>query len=116
MPAPDDQSSFLASLPAAVRAALQAQDVQALDLALRQMPSDKAEALARWLLMAGVLVKRTEADLEVEQRTAFLPPVVAAALAQAQASDTDVLYEALATLPPDEADRLYAQLQEQGML
>ncbi len=94
MPAPDDQSSFLASLPAAVRAALQAQDVQALDLALRQMPSD-----------------------EVEQRTAFLPPVVAAALAQAQANgNTDVVYEAPATLPPDEADRLYAQLQEQGML
>ena len=117
MPAPDDRNSFLASLPPGVRAALEAQDVQALDLALHQLPTDEAEALVRWLVMAGVLVKQTEADLEVEQRTAFLPPVVAAALAQAQASgNTDVVYEALATLPPEEADQLYMQLQEQGLL
>ena len=117
MSAPDDQSSFLDSLPPGVRAALQAQDMQALDLALHQLPSDEAEALVRWLVLAGVLVKRTEADLDVEQRTALLPPVVAAALARAQATgNTDVVYEALATLPPEEADRLYGQLQEQGLL
>jgi hypothetical protein len=75
MTAPNDSNEFMASLPRAVRAALEAQDVQALDLALRALPRDEAEALGRWLVVAGVLVERTEAEVDLEQRFAYyLPP------------------------------------------
>ena len=104
---------FMASLPPGVRAALHAQDVQALDLALRQLPRDEAEALARWLVAAGVLVQRTDGDLDQEQRAAQWPPTVAVALAS---GNPDAVYAALADLPPEEADRIFAQLQQQGLL
>jgi hypothetical protein len=119
---PDNDNPLVEALPLAVRAAVLAEDIQALDLALRQMPRDEAEALARWLVTAGILKQRTEDDLDVEQAQAYReveprpsawPPSVARALAS---GNTDKVYEALAELLPEEADRLYAQLQEQGLL
>jgi hypothetical protein len=80
MAAPNDPTEFMASLAPAVRAALEAQDVQALDLALRALPRDEAEALGRWLVVSGVLVERTEAEVDLEQRFAYLPPAVAQAV------------------------------------
>ncbi len=109
----DDGNPFFDALPPAVRAAIEAQDVQALDLALRAMPRDEAEALARWLVIAGVLVQRSEVELDAEQRAAYYPPAVAAALAS---GDADAIFAALAELPEDEADRLYEQLHEKGLL
>ncbi len=104
---------YSGTLPPAVSAALKAQDIQALDLALRQMPRDEAEALAGWMASVGLLVERTEADLDQEQRSAYYPPAVAQALAS---GNVDAIYAALSELPPDEADRLYERLQQQGLL
>ena len=118
----DDRNPLVEALPWAVRAAVLAEDIQALDLALRQMPKDEAEELARWLVTAGILVQRSEGELdkeqedayrEIEQPPAAWPPSVATALAT---GNTDKVYEALAELLPEEADRLYAQLKEQGLL
>jgi hypothetical protein len=111
MAAPNDSNEFMASLPRAVRAALEAQDVQALDLALRALPRDEAEALGRWLVVSGVLVERTEAEVDLEQRFAYLRPAVARAVTS---GNTDAVYAALAALPAEHADRLYTQLQQQG--
>jgi Cdc37 C terminal domain len=122
MSASENRNPLVEALPLAVHAALMAQDIQALDLALREMPKDEAEALARWLVTAGILEQRTEADLDIEQHEAYRtieqqpaawPASVAAALAS---GNTDAVYEALAELLPEEADRLYALLQEQGLL
>lgn len=113
----EGDDSFFDTLPPAVSAALQEQDIQALDLALRQMPRDEAEALARWLVKAGVLVQRSKADLDSEQRSArsspAYPPAVAAAL---ESGNIDAVYSALSELPPDQADRLFESLQQQGLL
>ena len=109
-----ESDPFLDNLPPAVRAAIQARDDAALERALLQMPRDEAEALARWLVVAGVLQKATP-----EQRAAPppaqspWPPTVARALAT---GNRDRVYEALADLPPEVADQLYIQLQEQGLL
>ena len=122
MSASDNRNPLVEALPPAVRAAVQAQDIQALDLALRQMPTAEAEALARWLVTAGILEERTGADLDDEQRAAYRefgerspawPPTVAKALAS---GNRDAVFEALADLPPEVADPLYVQLQEQGLL
>ncbi len=104
---------YSGKLPPAVAVALMTQDIQALDLALRQMPRDEAEALAGWMVSVGLLVERTQADLDREQLAAYYPPAVAAALASGNVDD---VYAALSELPPDEADRLYEQLQQQGLL
>jgi hypothetical protein len=104
---------YSGKLPPAVAAALEAQDIQALDLALRQMPRDEAEALAGWMVSVGLLVERTQADLDREQLSAYYPPGVAAALAS---GNVDEVYAALSELPPDVADRVYEQLQQQGLL
>jgi len=122
MESSDKLNPLVEALPPAVRAAVLAQDIQALDLALRQMPRDEGEALARWLVTAGILEERTDNDLDREQARAYgtpeqqpapWPPAVTRALA---AGNTDRVYEALAELMPEEADRLYAQLKEQGLL
>lgn len=118
----DDDNPFVAAMPMAVKAALLAQDVQALDLALRQMPRDEAEEIMRGLMQAGILVQRNEEALEDEQGQAYRalephpsdwPPAVAKALAT---GNIDRIYEALAELMPEEADRLYLQLKDQGLL
>jgi acetyl esterase/lipase len=111
MAAPNDSNDFMASLPPAVRAALEAQDVQALALALCALPRDEAEALARRLVVAGVLVERAEAEVDLGHRFAYLPPAVARAVTS---GNTDAVYAALAALPAEHADRLYTQLQQQG--
>ena len=122
MTTPEESNPLIDALPFAVRAALLAEDIQALDLALRQMPRDEAEALAAWLVQAGILRQRVDAELDreqeqayqtVEQQPADWPPSVARALAT---GNTDKVYEALAELLSEEADRLYAQLHEQGLL
>lgn len=109
----DDDGTFLDSLPPAISAAVKAQDIQALDLALRQMPRREAEAMTAWLVKAGILVQRSEADLEREQWAAYYPPNVVSAL---DSGNIDAVYAALAELPPEEADRLYELLQQQGLL
>ena len=124
MEEPNKLNPLVEALPPAVRAAVVAQDIQALDLALRQMPRDEAQALARWLVTAGILEERGEDDLDREQEQAYRtienrpsasawPPAVAKALAS---GNTDRVYEALAELLPEDADRLYMQLKEQGLL
>jgi len=117
MASSDSSNPLVESLPPAVRAAVLAQDEQALQRALLQMPRAEAEALAKWLVVAGILVQSTGAAVDVEQRPVQYPPGVAAALAAARADgNLDHVYEALAELPNDEADRLYALLQQQGLL
>jgi hypothetical protein len=113
MSAAEEDNPILDALPPAVRAAVEAQDIQALDLALRRMPREEAEALAHWLAVAGILVQRQPGELDAEQRRAYWPPAVANALAS---GNTDAVYAALAELPPEQADKLYAQLQQQGLL
>ena len=119
---PDNRNPLVEALPLAVRAALLAEDIQALDLALRQMPTDEAEALAGWMVSVGILKQRSDDDLDVEQEQAYQalephsaawPPAVARALAS---GNRDAVFEALAELPPEVADALYVQLQEQGLL
>jgi hypothetical protein len=113
MPPPDNDNPLVEALPPAVRAAVQAQDMQALDQALRQMPRDEAEALARWLVIAGILVKGTEPDRVADPRLANYPPAVAQALSS---GNPDAVYAALAELPNEQADRLYEQLKQEGLL
>jgi hypothetical protein len=118
MASSESSNPLVESLPPAVRAAVLAQDEQALERALLQMPRAEAEALAKWLVVAGILVQSTGAEVNVEQPAVVqYPPAVAAALAAARADgNLDHVYEALAELPNEEADRLYALLQQQGLL
>jgi hypothetical protein len=125
MPAADGESAFPAApppeankvdssaLPPDVIAARLAQDIQGLDLALRQMPRDEAKALAGWMVSVGLLVERTEADLDQEQFAGYLPPAVAVALAS---GNVDATCAALSELPLSEASRLCERLQQQGLL
>ena len=119
MTEPQTSNPFLDALPPAVRAAIQAQDEQALEQALRQMPRPEAEALARWLVVAGVLVEgqpdhaAPSPQAPPASPASAWPPTVAQALAT---GNRDRVYEALADLPPEVADPLYIQLQEQGLL
>src|SRR5579859_1089910 len=118
MASSESNNPLVESPPPAVRAAVLAQDEQALEQALLQMPRAEAEALAKWLVVAGILVQSTGAQVNVEQPAVVqYPPGVAAALAAARADgNLDHVYEALAELPNEEADRLYALLQQQGLL
>jgi hypothetical protein len=124
----DEINPLVEALPPAVRAAVLAQDNAALVAALRQMPRAEAEALARWLLKAGILEERGKASPDIVE-DAPLPSVAApsaapppaspwpATVARALASgNRDAVFEALADLPPEIADALYVQLQEQGLL
>jgi len=114
---------FMDALPPAVRAAILAHDEQALEKALQQMPGPEAEGLARWLVIAGVLVEGQPDNAQPVQPPAPQtapaapaspwPPAVARALAT---GNRDRVYEALADLPPELADALYVKLQEQGLL
>jgi len=110
---------FLDALPPAVRAAILAHDEQALEKALQQMPGPEAEGLARWLVIAGVLVEGQPDNAQPVQPSASAapaspwPPAVARALAT---GNRDRVFEALADLPPEMADALYVKLQEQGLL
>ena len=104
---------ILDALPPAVRAAVEAQDMPALDLALGQMPRAEAEGLAHWLVVTGILVEHQPGALAAERPQSDYPPAVAKALAS---GNTDAVYNALAELPPEQADKLYAQLQQQGLL
>jgi Cdc37 C terminal domain len=123
MDVPDDDNPLIEQLPLAVRAALLAEDIQALDLALRAMPRDEAEELLRWMLEAGILKERKDDELDREQRAAYgasappqpgaWPPTVERAL---ESGNIDAVYRALAELPPETADRIYAELQAQGLL
>jgi hypothetical protein len=119
---PKDNNPFLDALPPDVRAALLAQDVNALEAALRQMPYHEAEALTRWLVVAGVLEPgegqnappaSSDAPMVETRPFAEYPPGVAAALVS---GNVDAIYAALAELMPDHADRVYAQLKQQGLL
>jgi hypothetical protein len=114
----EDSNPFMDALPPDVRAAVLAQDTEALEAALRQMPYGEAEALARWLLVAGVLEPGDGQDaapaLAPKPRPfANYPPKVAAALAS---GNVDAVYAALAELMPEQADRLYEQLKQEGLL
>ena len=118
-----DSNPFLDALPPAVRAAVLAKNDDALEQALLQMPRDEAEALARWLVLAGVLEKAgPEQRAAPEPRPQTPTPTPApspwpAAVARALATgNPDRVYEALADLPPALADQLYVQLKEQGLL
>ena len=62
-----DSNPFLDALPPAVRDAILARDNQSLEQALLQMPRDEAEALARWLVLGGVLEKASPEQRAVPQ-------------------------------------------------
>jgi ABC-type phosphate/phosphonate transport system substrate-binding protein len=115
MPEPDEREQFLASLPVPVRLALKAQNAQALETALLRMPPDEAEALMRWLVAAGVVRVTDEPATrpETERPMPDLPPAVAEALAS---GNTDAVYAALAEMPPDQADKIFENLRQQGLL
>ena len=65
------------------------------------------------MVSVGLLVERTDADLDREQFSAYYPPTVAAALAS---GNVDAVYAALSELPIDEGDRLFERLRQQGLL
>ena len=119
MTEPQTGNPFMDALPPAVRAAILAQDEHALEQALLQMPRPEAEALARWLVVAGVLVEGRPDHAAPAPTPAPAapaspwPPTVARALAT---GNRDRVYEALADLPPEMADQLFVQLQAQGLL
>jgi hypothetical protein len=69
-PAPQ-LAALLAGLPPAMREALEAQDVQAFDLALRQLEPSEAQRVLAALAGAGVVAARSDDDLDNEQRAAY---------------------------------------------
>ena len=69
--ATEAQRTLIAGLPVAVRAAIEEADVQALDLALRALPPDEAARVLASLVQAGLLARRSDADLDAEQAAAF---------------------------------------------
>ena len=111
-----ESDPFLDALPPAVRAAILARDNDALERALLQMPRDEAEALARWLVVAGVLQKASPEQRAAPPGPAAQSPWPATVARALATGNRDRVYEALADLPPEVADQLYLQLQEQGLL
>ncbi len=85
---------MLASLPADVRAAIEAKDPQALQTALQTMTPEQQQAFANQLL-------------------AGLPPTVSAAI---QAHDGQALQQAVEALPPEEQMVIIDQLRTLGIL
>lgn len=70
---PDSQSlaALLAALPPALIEALETQDVQAFDLALRKLPPEQAQDVLRALAAAGIVSQRSQDELDAEMRAAY---------------------------------------------
>jgi hypothetical protein len=64
-------AALLNAMPRALRDALAERDMQAFDLALRQLPPEQAQQLVRAMITAGIIGVRSQEELDDEQRAAY---------------------------------------------
>jgi tetratricopeptide (TPR) repeat protein len=106
----------LGSMPPAVRAAIEQEDVEALQAALQQLPEQEAESVMQQLRDAGIISGSSGPDAEVQRRREVLASMSPAIQSAIEQGDVEALQAALQQLPEQEAESVMQQLRDAGII
>jgi tetratricopeptide (TPR) repeat protein len=106
----------LASMSPAIQSAIEQGDVEALQVALQQLPEQEAESVMQQLRDAGIISGSSGPDAEEQRRREVLGSMSPAIQSAIEQGDVEALQAALQQLPEQEAESVMQQLRDAGII